>query len=103
MSQRSKTCKKLNEANTRCFTITIFSVVQVSGDLLTRSSVKNKGKRGEKKDKRWAAGESERQTKDFGYAIFVEKNDLRDFARKSHIFLLYKYVHFCYYVMLSPH
>ena len=87
----SKTCKKLNEANTRCFIIRLF--LGCSGfDLLTRSSVKNKGKRGEKKTNKglWVSD------------IYWRKG-LRDFAKKSHIFPLYKSVYFRYYAILSRH
>ena len=68
-----------------------------SFDLLTRSLVKKKTRA------KWA----KKRQKDKQTTLWVSdicwRNGLRDFAKKSHIFLLYKSVYFRYYAMLSRH
>ena len=89
-----KNAKKLNEANIRCFIITIFLGCSVF-DPSTRSSVKKQGQNGRKRDKK--------TNKRLWVSDICWRNGLRDFAKKSHIFLLYKSVYFRYYAMLSRH
>ena len=56
-----------------------------------------------KKKKQGQNGRDKKTNKGLWVSDICWRNGLRDFAKKSHIFLLYKSVYFRYYAMLSRH